>query len=175
MQRKKIIYILVGFFSFFVLLKSCCLDVKKVVGNSMKPTLFSGKRIILFKLAYGIKMPFSNRYLIRWAYPKKNDIIVYVMHNRFVIKRCAATANQPLEFLPHSDYSTDRMYKLIIEEKSVPLTSLQFKNLCGNREFRFFVPKGSLLALGDNASESEDSRDYGFVSIDSIYGKAFAR
>ena len=33
------------------------------------------------------------------------------------------------------------------------------------------VPSGSLLLLGDNESNSFDSKDYGYVTQDSILGK----
>jgi signal peptidase I len=37
------------------------------------------------------------------------------------------------------------------------------------------VPEGMMFTLGDNMAESRDSRDYGFVSLDSVRGKVLWR
>ena len=37
------------------------------------------------------------------------------------------------------------------------------------------VPEGYVLVLGDNLSDSVDSRDYGFVSVKNITGKIISR
>ena len=37
------------------------------------------------------------------------------------------------------------------------------------------VPDGYILALGDNLSESVDSRSYGFVSVKNVTGKIIGK
>jgi len=58
------------------------------------------------------------------------------------------------------------------DNRTVALNRVQFRNLGGflsHTEQQ--VPVGFILALGDNAAQSRDSRDYGFVAAVSICGK----
>ena len=61
---------------------------------------------------------------------------------------------------------------LHLGSRCIPLTAVQFQNLGGFLSAdRRKIPGDFILALGDNAAHSYDSRDYGFVAVDSIYGK----
>lgn len=61
---------------------------------------------------------------------------------------------------------------LHLDSGSVPLSRIQFRNLGGFLPASAQkIPPGFILALGDNAAHSHDSRDYGFVAADSICGK----
>lgn len=141
--------------------KLCIVDCMYVSGPSMAPLLRHGSYILEFKLAWGIPVPFTNTYLLRWGKPKTGDIVIYTWLDRYVIKRIAATENTPLVFTEKSGYSVK------IGDRSVPLSESQYAHL----RWANAVPQGMIFALGDNLSESRDSRDYGFVSLDSIRGK----
>ena len=78
----------------------------------------------------------------------------------------------PIDFSFNSLYNGLSDYKMTIGERSVNLSAAQFRNLGGRLENPARkIPKDTVLALGDNPDSSYDSRDYGFVSADSIYGK----
>jgi signal peptidase I len=156
--------------------KSYILDVRRISGYSMEPTLSNGQIVVIWKLAYGIPSPWANRYLYRWRMPQEGDIVLYAIDGRYVIKRCAGAEGADLNFIlnPHgiledgqaADYAV-----LQLNKRTVPLNQVQLKNLGGflpqsDRK----VPTGFILALGDNAAQSRDSRDYGFVAADSICG-----
>ena len=161
--------ILILIFFFF---KMFIIDVKKVKGISMEKALKDGNIVVVFKVAYGIKIPFKNYYLIRWSFPKENDIIVYKKNNRFAVKRCAGISGSPIDFSFKSLYNGDTDYRMRIGARTLHLTPLQFRILAGSYESPVRkIPKNTVLALGDNFDHSYDSRDYGYVSADSIYGK----
>jgi signal peptidase I len=145
-----------------LLVKIFAFDILFVSGPSMRPTLAAGTPIVEFRLAWGIPVPFTNSYLVRWGSPRVGDIVIYPLHGNYVVKRCAATAGMKLEF------SRERGYSVFVGEKRIPLDERQYQNLKDAR----LVPEGMIFALGDNMAESRDSRDYGFVSIDSVRGKA---
>ena len=56
-------------------------------------------------------------------------------------------------------------------EKVYPLTDRQYQRI----KFDTVVPENTVLAIGDNSGFSVDSRDYGFVPIDGILGRAVLR
>jgi signal peptidase I len=145
-----------------LIVKLFVLDVLYVSGPSMQPTLTHGMLVAEYRLAWGIPVPFSNKYIVRWGTPHIGDIIIFPLNGHYVIKRCLACEGVPLEF------SDKRGYSVKIGDVSISLDESQYKNL----KNAVCVPQGTVFALGDNMAESRDSRDYGFVSIDSIRGKA---
>lgn len=148
-----------------LLVKLFVFDVLYVSGPSMQPTLSTGMFVFENRLAWGLPLPFSNRYLLRWDEPETGDVVIYPLNGRNVIKRCIATAGTPLVF------SAERGYSIGIGDQVIPLDENQYQKL----KTAECVPEGMIFALGDNMAESRDSRDYGFVSIDSIRGKALWR
>jgi signal peptidase I len=48
-----------------------------IPSGSMIPTLLVHDHIFVNKLSYGIRYPFSKKYLIRWNLPKVGEIIVF--------------------------------------------------------------------------------------------------
>ena len=140
-------------------------DLMYISGPSMLPALKPGSFAFEYKLAWGIPVPFRNSYLVRWGSPRTNDIVIYPLHGRYVIKRCIAREGTPLAF------SGEKGYSVRIGERIIPLTGDQYQKLKNTAR----VPQGMMFALGDNMAESHDSRDYGFVSLDSLRGKVLWR
>ena len=131
----------------------------------MEPAIKDNSTVIINKLAYGICAPFGNSLLFSWTEPKKSDIVLYIYNGKPVIKRVLATANESLEF------SVDNGYSLSIGENTIPLTEGQYQRL----KYSSQVPQGTVLCVGDNYEESVDSRDYGFVLVNSILGKVLCK
>ncbi len=161
--RPTILFISVILFALAI--KLLAFDVLWVSGPSMLPTLRAGMPVCEFKLAWGVPIPFSNRYALRWGSPKPGEIVIYPVAGRYVVKRCVAPAGTPLFF------SAERGYSVSVGGRTIPLDEEQYRNL----KDALVVPTGMIFAIGDNMAESRDSRDYGFVSIDSIRGKALCR
>ena len=148
-----------------IIIKFFFLDILEVQGRSMEPTLSDGQKIFVNKLAYGITEPFGSSRLFSWDSPQENDIVVFLYKNRLVVKRCVAIENTILE------YSTESGYTLTANKKEYPLTELQYNLLKETTS----VPEGTILAIGDNYSNSIDSRTYGFVPQENILGRITVR
>ena len=148
-----------------IIIKFFFLDILEVQGKSMEPTLSDGQKIFVNKLAYGITVPFGSSRLFSWNSPQENDIVVFLYKNRLVVKRCVAIENTILE------YSTESGYTLTANKKEYPLTELQYNLLKETTS----VPEGTILAIGDNYSNSIDSRTYGFVPQENILGRITVR
>ncbi len=149
-----------------VLLALACklfvLDFMYVSGPSMEPTFRNGSFVVEYKLAWGVPIPFANAYALRWGSPKPGDIVIFPWKDRWVIKRCLGTAGMPV-LVDRGEGYTAR-----VNGETLSLTEEQWNRL--KRADR--VPEGMLFVAGDNREESLDSREYGFVSVDSIRGKA---
>jgi signal peptidase I len=154
------LFFLIVLFALF--LKLFVFDILCISGPSMRPTLTHGTIVIEYRLAWGIPIPFRNDYLVRWGIPKKGEIVIFPWDGRYVIKRCVAQPLTPLVF------SSERGYSVLVSGQTIPLREDQYLKMKDAK----YVPAGMIFALGDNMAESRDSRDYGFVSIDSIRGKA---
>ena len=163
-KRHIIAYIAIGVV-LGILLRVFVIDVEKVAGTSMVPSINEGDTVFINKLAYGIENPFSNSLLVQWAEPEIGDIVVYYMNNKLVMKRCVATEFMALDFSKNSGYS------LCIggteNPLEIPLTEQQYQRI----KYDTSVPEGTILAIGDNYNESVDSRNYGFIQVNCILGK----
>ena len=166
MKGKKRIFLII-FLGIFtgILLKTFFFDIIIIEGSSMEPNFHEGQLAFVNKLAFGLDIPFSSRAFVQWSEPKKGDVIIYLIDDNLVIKRCAATGGTPLE------YSYDSGYNLHVDDKTIPLTDGQFNRM---KDYTS-VPAGTILAIGDNSAVSIDSRTYGFVSVKNILGKVICR
>src|SRR6476469_4901430 len=57
-------------------LRSALADWNDVPTGSMKPTIEIGDRVVVNKLAYDLKVPFTTIELWKWADPQRGDIVV---------------------------------------------------------------------------------------------------
>src|SRR5687768_14850204 len=65
-------------FIFIVLtaFRSSVADWNDVPTGSMKPTILEGDRIIVNKLAYDLKVPYTTWRLAQWGEPERGDVVV---------------------------------------------------------------------------------------------------
>jgi len=58
-------------------------------GSSMEPSIQSGKVMIISRLRYGLRLPWTQSYLIRWSAPKPGEVVVfYTPLGDLAVKRC---------------------------------------------------------------------------------------
>ena len=143
--------------------KAFVLDFYRASGHSMEPSIKDGQSLAANKLCYGLQNPFKAELLFSWNKPRKGEIILYMYQNYWVVKRCAAASQSPLECVDE-----DGQYFLLAERSKIPLTSIQYHKLRTTKA----VPKGYILAIGDNYELSHDSRDYGFVPEKNVVARA---
>ena len=53
------------------------LEVYMLPFRGMTPTLFAGDYIVVNKMAYGLRQPFSSRYISRWAVPQRGEVVIF--------------------------------------------------------------------------------------------------
>lgn len=129
----------------------------KVEGTSMQPRLVDQERI------------FVNRFIYRFADIQRGDIVVFWYprdRNKSFIKRVVGVPGDELEIRYGSLYVNGQR----VDE---PYLKAEFKDHDSLRKER--VPAGHYYVLGDHRNSSNDSRNWGFVPRELIYGKAIFR
>jgi signal peptidase I len=58
-------------------LRGFVIEAFKIPSASMVPELHVGDHILVSKLHYGVKVPFANRWIVRWGEPRRGDVIVF--------------------------------------------------------------------------------------------------
>jgi signal peptidase I len=187
-------------FLIFILLmsvfRSAVADWYSVPTGSMKPTIQEGDRIIVNKIAYDVRIPFTDISLLPITTPKRGEIIVFESEaaDLRLIKRVIGLPGDVVEMNNERikingqrlSYKDSRTY--IDQVNSVEITtstekidkirhSIDIDNAASNRLSNFApitVPVGHYLVLGDNRRHSADSRVYGFVPHQELRGKATA-
>ncbi|MBI4966351.1 MAG: signal peptidase I [Desulfomonile tiedjei] len=158
-----------------ILIRALFVQAFKIPSGSMEPTLLIGDHILVWKLNYGIRIPFTKARWPQISQPKRGDVIVFVYpedRTKDFIKRVVAVGGDAVEI---------KNKKVIINGKETPETHAHFRDsnvLPGERTPRdnlhqFRVPDGHLFVMGDNRDYSHDSRFWGFVPLDDVKGEAF--
>jgi signal peptidase I len=170
----------------------------RIPSGSMVPTLEVGDHILVSKISYGLKIPFTNIEFLAWGEPEVGDVIVFrypVEPQKDYIKRIVAGPGDTIELRQNTVYrngsradSMDNGRHLFQNERCQTddlKKSEEFFDgeahgiLVGTstngRRFNFSettVPEGHYFVMGDNRHNSEDSRWWGFVPREHIKGKA---
>lgn len=147
-----------------LLLRVILLDVVRVQGHSMEPTLHPGEVLFVSRWTYGLQTPFFNDYLMLWHQPRRGDLVVFQnpLDGVLVVKRCVALEGDRIRV------ENNTMH---IGKTTVQLTKSEARRF----ERYVSVPPGTVFVLGDNRAISEDSREYGFVPISRLIGRVIFR
>jgi len=143
------------------LMKTFALDLVIVHGDSMNPTIGTSTVALVARCAYGIRIPVSGTWIMRWAEPKPGDIVLVAPVEgvaRRVIKRVFEMG--PAYLKTEAGVLSGRGGTIILE----PGSSARLAGFS-------YLPAGRVFIVGDNGSQSFDSRNYGSVPIEKILGK----
>ena len=176
--------------------RSAVADWNDVPTGSMKPTIFEGDRIVVNKLAYDFKIPFTTRQIVSWADPARGDIVVLYspVDGKRLVKRVVGVPGDTVSMVED---------RLIVNGEAVIYAAPQpdlvagptpggsgkliaAENLDGrphavmiSQDFNHrpnfapvTVPRDAYFLMGDNRDESFDSRYFGPVARDRIVGQA---
>jgi len=142
----------------------------KISSESMIPTLLVGDNVFANKSIYGLTLPFFNRKILTLASPYRSDIIVFRSPEdprKETIKRVIAV---------EGDFIEARNKQIFVNGKPADEPYIQHTDrFLQNPRDNFgpyVVPKGKLFAVGDNRDVSYDSRNFGFVDVKDVEGKA---
>jgi len=145
--------------------RSVFADHYTVPSGSMKPTVHIADRVVVNKVAYGLRVPWTKTWLTGPTMPRHGDVVVLASpeNGMTLLKRIVAVAG---------DTVTVRAGTVVIAGRELHDT---FGNLDHGPGFDFGpvqVPSGHVLVLGDNRGNSHDGRAFGFVTCEALLGRA---
>lgn len=176
--------------------RSAVADWNDVPTGSMKPTIFEGDRIVVNKLAYDLKVPFTTLRLVSWANPMRGDIVVLYspVDGKRLVKRVVGVPGDTVSMkedrlivndvvVSYAPPAPDLVSgptpggsgKLIASEslgEEPHAVMITHGPHCRPNFASVTVPEGSYFLMGDNRDESFDSRFFGPVPRDRIVGQA---
>ena len=179
-----------AFFLFILLMfvfRSVFADWNVVPTGSMKPTILEGDRILVDRMAYDIRLPFTHISLYKVADPARGDIIIFDSSaaDEKLVKRVIGIPGDVVELKNNVLFINGRRlsYRYV---SSTTSTMDESENLLGVRhlirvkksgsELSSFapvrVPPDFYLAMGDNRDRSADSRVIGFIPRSEIVGRS---
>ena len=177
---------LVFVFLMFVF-RSAVADWNDVPTGSMKPTIIEGDRILVDKLAYDIRIPFTHISLYRLSDPNCGDIVIFDSNikNERLVKRVIGMPGDVVELKDNILFINGKelSYKLVFSNENYSdilenLFGIKHKIRVKNNHSPYSsflpvkVPDGNYLVLGDNRDNSADSRFIGFIPRDEIIGRS---
>jgi signal peptidase I len=207
--------LLIAFF-----LRAFVVEAFKIPSKSMVPTLLVGDHIFVNKFIYGLRLPFSKKWVAHFGTPQRGEVIVFTYpknESLDFIKRVVGLPGDkitikgddlyvngekeniypviPKELDPQDKRKIDvekiedgelikyfselpfmtewKDYKYYVEKLSGVPHYIQHSIYLGrNEELEITVPPDHLFVMGDNRDNSSDSREWGFVPMENIKGRA---
>jgi signal peptidase I len=164
--------VIAALIAFFV--RSFFIQAFKIPSSSMEPTLLIGDHLLVNRLSYVMKVPFTDLVFLNLGNPGRGDVIVFrypIDRSKDFIKRVIGLPGDTLEIRDKVVYVNGKRYDdshAYFQDQSIVPGFMSPKDNLGPIE----VPRNSYFVMGDNRDRSLDSRFWGFVKKDNLIGKA---
>ncbi|RLC19142.1 MAG: signal peptidase I [Deltaproteobacteria bacterium] len=177
--------------------RSAVAEFNDVPTGSMKPTILEGDRLLVNKLAYDLKVPFTSWRIVYWGNPERGDIVVFFSpeNGTRLVKRVVGLPGDRIAMSDNQLFINGKTVKyetldreIINQIKPDQQSNYLFfnENISGEKHpvmitpgrfsVRSFdpvvVPEGHYFMMGDNRDNSADSRFFGFVDRKLVVGRA---
>lgn len=161
--------------------------------GSMMPLVEPWDKVVVNKMAFDIRIPFTKIRLFEYGTPQRGDVIVFECpydSSLTFLKRLIGLPGDKIE-VDHGFISVNGKPLDISEKDKKVLAQLltdggfyqetlngktyqvrRVPSYFGLPKVSVTVPEGEYFAMGDNRDESDDSRRWGFVPRENIWGKA---
>ena len=160
--------------------RSSLADHYTVPTGSMEYTLIPGDRIVVDKITYGLRVPFTDWEIISGTPVNRGEVVVFDSPEEDVrlVKRIVAVGGDTIVIKDGHVFITGKPMaspanptEEIYGERVVRL-NLAYRGGADLGPLR--IPEGHLLAIGDARGNSRDGRVFGIISEEKVYGRAIA-
>lgn len=175
-------------------LRAALADWYHVPSGSMRPTIIEGDRIFVNNLAYGLRVPLTTTWIARWGEPARGEIVTLASpeDGKRLVKRVVAVGGDTIELRQNRLYVngepvvyTDPEERMVdvngttmpamLVDEHLPGHTHRMRITGGGSRLRSFppmvIPEGHIFVMGDNRDMSRDSRFFGPVAADHVYGR----
>ena len=184
-----------------LVIRSSVFSIYVIPTGSMLPTIKIDDRVFANKLAYGLMLPLTETQILSWDTPKRGEIVLFKspIEDQTFVKRIVGVGGDRVSLQNgvltingvvadetiqsdrsvmrdmggEDDPDTRNLYlerALEIPEHFVLRSKLGGITFYESRTF--VVPEGKIFLMGDNRDGSNDSRSWGFVNANQVYGRA---
>jgi signal peptidase I len=177
--------------------RSAIADWNDIPSTSMQPTLLVGDRVVVNRVAYDLKVPFTTWHVAQWSDPERGDVVVLrsPVDGTRLIKRVVGIPGDVIEVRAQRlrVNGQEATYAPLGEGESAarglatfPLAAMARETVAGRSHMVLAeafdgpgsdlgpleVPAGQYFVMGDHRDSSYDSRFWGFAERRLILGRA---
>ncbi|MDR2503405.1 MAG: signal peptidase I [Deltaproteobacteria bacterium] len=179
------------FVAFFLamLIRSFVMQAYQIPSGSMLNTLLIGDKILVNRLSYNLKLPLTDKVLVRLGDPDFGDVIVFTYPDPDpdrprvdYVKRVIGLPGDVIESHDNQIYRNgnkiDEPYARFTKPAPAAgpyyyLSPAPFVRGTPRDFAPLTIPEDSYFVMGDNRDDSQDSRYWGFVRREAVHGKAW--
>ena len=162
--------------------RSSLADHYVIPSESMEPTLGIGDRILVQKMAYGLRLPFSLHVIAGSRVPARGDVVVFQspVDGKPWVKRVIAVPGDTVEVrggvVRVNGSELERVSAGFVACEAVGDHRHRLGSAFGDGpdQAPLVVPSGRLFVMGDNRGNSFDSRGWGVLPLANVLGRVAA-
>jgi len=173
-QKSKTVESLLIAAAIALLVRGFVVQAFRIPSGSMEPTLLVGDHLLVSRLSYEMKLPFTDIVLLDLGKPKRGDVVVFRYpedRSKDFIKRVIGVGGDTVQIRDKVVYVNGQRLKdshASFQDKAIIPGGSSPKDNFGP----VTVPGDSYFVMGDNRDRSYDSRFWGFVRKDDLIGRA---
>jgi signal peptidase I len=169
-----------GFVAAVVTTRSSLADHYQVPTGSMTPTILVGDRVVVSKLSYGLRLPFSDIRLFDLGGPGRGEVAVLRSpeNGSTLIKRVVAVPGDRVAvrggrlWINHAPVPIERDDRATVEILGQRAHAVSLEGSGGPDFGPARLRENDYLVMGDNRGNSHDGRSFGLVGREAFLGRA---
>lgn len=157
--------------------RSSLADHYYVPSGSMEYTLMPGDRVLVSKMAYGLRVPFTTIEIGSGAAVERGDVVIFDSPKDGVrlIKRIVGVGGDTVSISDGHLFINGGALATVaddVERFGTRFAVLNLQDGGGPDMQSTEIPPHMLLAIGDHRGSSLDGRYFGLIGENDVYGKA---